>query len=173
LLITKSVRTKMFKVFQETGSVRQVATQCGVHIKTAKKYRVRDSWDARVDRIESKVQEREENIIVNRRLRNVKALDKAIESILGQLDDGADVDTKLLPRLVVAQDHLIGRGAADEEGADLSPAAQEALQFLLSLGERGLIQLAQVISAELADKATQQRAEERAKHKALIPVAEA
>jgi hypothetical protein len=156
--ISLELREEMFSVFQETQSENQVRKRCKVHPKTVRKYRERDKWDVRVEGIQNKVQEKLEKRIVNRRMRNVQVLDMAIEDVLKQLleakakEQSGVVDPKLLARLVVAQDHLIGRGAADEEQQDVPPEVAKALEFLSSLGERALVQLAEVIAQGLASQ---------------------
>jgi hypothetical protein len=115
--------------------------------------------------IEQDVQVKLDTKIVNRRLRNVKVLDLAIEDIQGQLERAREgglkgiVDPKHLSRLVVAQDHLIGRGAADEENVDLTPEAQEALDFLKSLPANAIVQLADYLATELQKEAAKPRGE--------------
>jgi len=165
LRIDIQLREKMFMVYQETLSLSQVTARCGLHKLTAKRYRILDDWDARIERINKRIHKKVDVLAVNRRLRNVQVLDMAIEDIKEQIKIAQEkgligiIDPKLLPRMVVAQDFLIGRGAADEEHVELSVEAREALTFLTSLGEKSIIQLADIISAKLAEQATNRNME--------------
>lgn len=152
-------REGMFDLYLETRSVQAVANEYGISTKSVRRYKRVDKWDERVEYIESRIRARTNERAVNRRLRNVKVLDLAIEdikkTILEAQANGITgvVDPKLLSKLVLAQDVLIGRGAADEEQPDLSPEAKEALEFLQSLGPKALVQLADYISRQLAQQA--------------------
>lgn len=156
LRLTRKVREEMFQVYQETGNVNQVHIRCGIHSKTVKKYKRRDEWDSRIRAIQERVEKKLETKLVSRRLRNVQILDLAIEDVQGQLlkakerDIAGVIDPKLLARLVVAQDHLIGRGAADEDDTAIPIEIKEALMFLAELGEVAVKQLAEIISERLA-----------------------
>lgn len=139
----------MFNAYQESRSIAQVVALCKVNKKTAQKWRVRDNWDLRCDEIEAKLRKKMERKIVGRRLRNVKILDTAIEGIAEGLEDGMRLEPKMLPRLIMTQDLLIGRGAADEEQPSVSPEAKAALEKLVALGEEGVRLLADSIADTL------------------------
>lgn len=156
LRLTPEVREQMFQVYQETGNVNQVKIRCGIHSKTVKRYRRVDDWDSRLAAIKERVESKLETRLVSRRLRNVRILDLAIEDVQSQLikarerDVAGVIDPKLLARLVVAQDHLLGRGAADEDVSAIPAEIREALEFLASLGEVAVKQLADIISERLS-----------------------
>lgn len=105
--------------------------------------------------IEKKVKHKLDIVISNRRLRNVKALDLAIEDVLEQLTKNKDnesfgvINPKDLSKLVVAQDHLLGRGAADEEQTAISEEAKASLKLLTDMPADTIAQLANVLAEKM------------------------
>lgn len=155
--ITQKLREEMFLIYQETGSKSEVKKRLKLSNKAVEKYYERDNWEGRLRAIEEKVQEKIDNQVANRRLRNVKVLDMAIEDVMSQLEGARAagragvVDPKLLSKLVATQDHLIGRGAADELDRGITPEAQRALNILATLGEEGLRHLGELITDKVVD----------------------
>jgi len=141
---------KMFLVYQEKRSVSDVAKRCGVHRKTVNRYREELKWDIQVDKIDKRIQSKLNNRAVNRRVRNIKILDKAIENIEEQLDDGENMDIDKVDRLVRAQDLLIGRaGDIEEEDKEVSEELKTALAILTKLDEKTI----QSIGSYIVDSA--------------------
>ena len=156
--LTVEKREKMYQVFVTTRAESQVMKRCGVHKRTVKRYRLKDNWDERIQAIEQRLQSRTDITIQNRRLRNVKLLDFAIEDIEKQLMTAREaglagvIDPKILPRLVATQDLLLGRGAADSENVNMPEEAKQALGILASLGADSIKQLAQLIAHKIANE---------------------
>jgi len=149
-------RERMFQAFMDLGSARAVSQQLGIPVKTCRMYEERDRWWERRERIESSVREKTDNKIVNRRLRNVQILDTAIDRIAKDLSsEEVFVPVKMLPRLVLAQETLLGAGAADDEQAPMSIEAQQALNLLQSLPPEALTQLAGVLAERMNVSSTQ------------------
>ena len=149
--ITLAQRERMFQVYSETGSVSRVAKRCSVHKKTVKRYKILDNWDERRLVIESSVQERADEKRVGRRLRNVRALDKAIEVITENLEVGGEIENKMLPKLIATQEVLLGRGAADDEVPDMTPEQLAAIELLKALPPGGLEALAELLVSSAPD----------------------
>ena len=145
--LTPQIREKMFLIYSETKSLQKVKKTLGLHRKTVERVRERDHWDERLGAIEKATHQRVDNKITNRRLRNVRLIDKVLEQLEGQLDlNRLDIDIRSLPALVKIQDHLIATGAAEEEVMEITPEVQAAIDLLSKLPARTLEQLGAVMS---------------------------
>ena len=150
--ISLELREKMYTIYSQSRSLFEVEKACTVSRKTVRKWREKDEWDVRLHQIELRVRAAADSKETNRRLRNVKVLDKMIDNIKGQLtaEDAVEVPIKLLPRLVVAQDVLLGRGAADDEQAEIPADVLAAIEVLSELGPKALSQLADIMAHNLS-----------------------
>ena len=143
--LTMAQREAMFHIYQQSGSVGRVARKCSVHKKTVKRYKELDNWDERRGEIERAVQSKSDEKSIGRRLRNVLTLDKAIEAIADSLQNGGEIENKMLPKLIATQEVLLGRGAADDETPDMTVEELAALELLKALPPGGLEALANII----------------------------
>lgn len=158
--LTHLKRQEMFAVYQRTKSIQMVKRKCVVNRKTVERYRVKDDWDNRVDKIESLTVKKMDKVVVNRRLRNVQVLDEyinVVRDIIFSQKDNPDIelmDPKVLPKLVTAQEFLLGRGAADDEIPEMSEEAKNALDLLKQLPPHTIAQIAKIISQRISGTVT-------------------
>lgn len=148
-------REQLFQTYLDTRSKLKTAKKHNVAQKTVRRYMKRDKWLERIARLDQAVQKKTDETRVNRRLRNLKVLDIAIEDIYNQLEAARSVGEtvvpiKLLSKLVLSQDILIGRGAGESIDSQQSPEVKQALELLEQLGPDGVRQLSTVLAERLA-----------------------
>ena len=101
---------------------------------TVEKYRKELRWDQECDKIDKRTQSKLNTRSVNRRVRNIKILDKAIENIDEQIEDGVDVGVDKIHHIVRTQDILIGRsGDIDDGETEISDELRSALSILTKM----------------------------------------
>lgn len=130
---------KMFQVYmQSNGNLAAVSKATGVHRKTVRKYKELYEWDAQRQKAVTILHEREVELEVDRRQRNLHTLDMGIENIKTQLvadKDGVitNVPMKILPSLIKAQHELLE--GSPETTPPITPELRSALTILDALGK--------------------------------------
>jgi hypothetical protein len=69
--LTKEKREEMFTAWCEKSTVYSVAKRCGISETTVKKYRDKEKWLERQQRVNAKVERKTENDIAKRQARHV------------------------------------------------------------------------------------------------------
>lgn len=70
--MTEAKRDELFAAWQEKQAIRYVSRKCGVSHTTARRYREKDDWEARMARIVEKAQRKADDDAARRRARHIK-----------------------------------------------------------------------------------------------------
>ena len=116
--ITSKKREEMFQVFFKNGSVNSVVKLCNIHNTTARKYRLKDNWDKRVETIRKKAVEKSDDKNAKRIADNLKLVDYTKTQLMKDIQkEGVESTRKAsdLDKLIRLELLLIGDVAAKGE----------------------------------------------------------